>query len=149
MSSRAALRFWLPPALWTAVIFAASTDFFSSAHSAPWLASIIDAILGHPLPPSQFDVLHFVVRKAGHLTEYGILGALLFRAIRGERFERWSLRWGFSAVALATIVGAADEWHQAFVPSRTASPLDVLIDTIGATIAQILIRAAQVLFFIP
>lgn len=137
MPVRSVARFWIPPILWTAVIFAASTDSFSSANTGTWLADTIEAILHHPLPPSQFEAIHFILRKTGHLTEYGILGALLFRALRGER-TGWSGRWSLAAVVFAALVGASDEWHQSFVPSRTASPWDALIDTIGATIAQVL-----------
>ncbi len=32
---------------------------------------------------------------------------------------------------------ALDEFHQSFVPSRTASPWDALLDTTGAAAAQI------------
>ena len=78
-----------------------------------------------------------MVRKAGHVAEYGILAALLFRAFRGER-AGWSARWSLAAVVLAALIGASDEWHQSFVPSRTASAWDALIDTIGATVAQVL-----------
>jgi len=41
-------------------------------------------------------------------------------------------------VAISAAVAGLDEWHQLFVPSRTASPMDVLIDTIGAALAQVL-----------
>jgi VanZ family protein len=147
MSPRTAFRFWLPPFLWTALILSASSDAFSSAHTGPWLTTLINAIVGHQLPKSGFETLHFAIRKLAHLTEYGILGLLLFRAIRADRPVRWNLRWSLAAIAIAAVIGSLDEWHQFFVPSRTASPRDVLVDTVGATLAQILIRAAQVLFF--
>jgi VanZ family protein len=44
------------------------------------------------------------------------------------------------------VVASADEWHQTMIPSRTGTVSDVVLDTVGATVAQILIRAAQVLF---
>ncbi len=137
MSLRALVRYWLPPILWAAVIFAASSDLFSSGHTAPLLETIITAILGHPLQPAQFDAIHFVVRKGAHLAEYGILGALLFRALRGSR-AGWDARWSAAAVILAALFAATDEWHQMFVPSRTASAWDALVDTIGAALAQVL-----------
>jgi VanZ family protein len=119
------------------VIFAASSDLFSSGHSAPWLATLINVIVGHPLPPSQFDAIHFAVRKAAHFGEYGILGGLLLRAFRAGRTS-WNPRWAVGAIAVAAAIASLDEWHQMFVPSRTASPLDVLIDTAGAALAQVL-----------
>jgi VanZ family protein len=139
-------RYWLPPALWTCVILLASFDPFSASHTGPLLETIITAMVGHLLPPAQFDLVHFLVRKAAHLTEYGILGALLFRAIRGDRRE-WRPQWSAAAVLIAAVVASADEWHQTFIPSRTGAASDVVLDTVGAAVAQILIRAAQVLFF--
>ena len=35
-------------------------------------------------------------------------------------------------IAIATLYAASDEWHQSFVPSRSASIVDVLIDCVGA-----------------
>ena len=134
-----ALGYWLPAVLWAAVILAASNDFFSAMHSANWLGQIILRVVGHPLPPREFDTLHFLIRKAAHLTEYFILGALLFRAVRaGQR--GWRARWAVAAVALAASVAIADEWHQLFVASRTGSAWDALLDTVGATLAQALWR---------
>jgi len=71
---------------------------------------------------------------------------LLFRAVRRERVG-WNWRWAAAAIAIAACVAASDEWHQSFVPSRTASVVDVGIDTAGATVAQVVIRAAQMVFF--
>lgn len=140
------MRYWLPPALWTAVILLASSDLFSAAHTGSILEDVITAVLGHPLSRERFDLLHLLIRKSAHVTEYGILGALLFRAIRNER-TGWRGRWAILAVAITMAIASVDEWHQTFVPSRTASPVDVAIDTAGAAAAQILIRAAQMLFF--
>jgi VanZ family protein len=137
MPPRSWLRFWLPPLLWIAVIFTASSASFSSANTAPWLGRLVQSIFGHPISASTFDTLHYLIRKAGHLTEYGILGALLFRAIRAGR-TGWDWRWMLAAVAIAAIVGGLDEWHQAFVPGRTSTPWDTLIDTVGAVLAQVL-----------
>ena len=125
MPSRTTLRLWLPPLLWTAVIFAASSASFSSGNTAPLLAKLINAI--HPVSPETLAVLNFLLRKAAHLTEYGILGGLVFRAIRAER-PSWEVRWAVAAIVIAAAVASLDEWHQAFVPSRTAAPQDVLVD---------------------
>jgi VanZ family protein len=139
-------RYWLPPALWTGVILLASTDFFSATNSGEWLQTLIPTILGRALSPAQFEVIHFFIRKTAHLIEYAILGALLFRAVRDER-RGWSVRWSAVAVLVAAVVASTDEWHQTLIPSRTGAASDVLIDVAGATVAQILIRVAQVLFF--
>lgn len=128
------------------MILLASNDAFSAANSGPWLQTLVTTILGHALPEHQFNLLHFVLRKASHLTEYAILGALLFRALRADE-QGWNARWSAASVAIAAAVASVDELHQAFVPSRTGVVSDVILDTAGATLAQILIRVAQVLFF--
>ena len=117
------------------MIFAASSASFSSGNTAPLLAKLINAI--HPVSPETLAVLNFLIRKAAHLTEYGILGGLVFRAIRAER-PSWEVRWAVAAIVIAAAVASLDEWHQAFVPSRTAAPQDVLVDTLGATLVQVL-----------
>ncbi len=137
--SRTFFRYWLPLVIWIAVIFAASTDLFSAQHTGSVIESILAAIFGHALPQKQFDPLHFVIRKLAHITEYAILGALAFRALRGDE-GGWRPRWAIAAIAIALVVAASDEFHQSFVPSRGPSPVDVGIDTVGAAMAQVVIR---------
>jgi len=145
---RRTLTYWLPPILWAAVILSASTDAFSSPNTGSVLERIASWLIGHPLAPATLDTLNLIVRKCAHLTEYGILGALAFRAIRGERTS-WQLRWSVTAVLIAAGVASADEIHQTFTMMRTGTWHDVVLDTAGATLAQLLIRAAQVLLFRP
>jgi VanZ family protein len=140
------ITYWLPPMLWTAIILMASTDLFSSAHTGSVLEHILVRLLGHPIAPATLNTMNFLMRKSAHLMEYGILGALAFRALRGDR-KSWSARWAIGAIVLATCIASIDEIHQTFVPSRTGTWHDVVLDAAGATVAQILIRAAQVLLF--
>jgi len=136
---------WLPPIVWAACVLSFSSDALSAAHTGVWLARVVAEVIGHPLPPREFNLLHFLLRKAAHLTEYGILGALLFRALRaGAPGWRWG--WAAAAVVLAGCVAAADEWHQFFIPYRTGSPWDVLLDVTGAALAQFLARLRVNLF---
>jgi VanZ family protein len=65
-----------------------------------------------------------VLRKLAHAGEYAILGALLLRAL--ERV------WG--AFLLGAAYAVTDEVHQAFVPGRQGSPLDVAIDAAGVAV---------------
>jgi VanZ family protein len=142
------LTYWLPPILWAAVILSASTDLFSSPNTGGVLERIVVWIVGHPIAPATLDVLNLIMRKCAHLAEYGILGALMFRAVRGARTS-WSLRWAIVALLLTAGVASIDEIHQTFTLLRTGTWQDVLLDTAGATLAQLLIRAAQVLLFRP
>jgi VanZ family protein len=136
--TRTFLRYWLPLIGWVAVVLTASTDVFSAQHTGSVIESIISAIVGHPLPAELFEPLHLAIRKLAHLTEYAILGALAFRALRRDQ-QGWDRRWAIAAITIAIVVAASDEYHQSFVPSRTSSPADVALDTAGAAIAQLVI----------
>ncbi len=48
--------------------------------------------------------------------------------------------WFLSALLLVAVFALVDEYHQSFVPSRTASVYDSLIDTSGGLAALILMR---------
>ena len=79
--------------------------------------------------------IQFALRKLGHLTEYAVLAMLLWRALRGG--IRWHTKMSIlfvAAGAVCALFAATDEFHQSFVPSRTASPVDVMIDICGAVI---------------
>jgi VanZ family protein len=127
------LMAWLPALCWAAVIFSLSTDAFSADHTGRILRPILFGLIPH-LTEQGFVTIHFFVRKAAHFTEYFIFGLLLYRGIRGgQRGWRWS--WALTALFIAAGYSALDEIHQAFVASRTASPYDSLLDSVGAAFA--------------
>jgi len=116
------LKRWLPVVAWSAVILIASSDYFSAAHTG----SFLRGLFGGDVPP----LLHYALRKLGHLLGYGILGALALRAARVD-LQRPVL----AAFAIVVLVAAIDEAHQATVPSRGGTGWDVLLDVVGAAIA--------------
>ena len=79
--------------------------------------------------------MHFFIRKSAHVTEYFIFSLLLMRGVRGKITVETSL--GDLGAVIAAGYSALDEFHQSFVPSRTASPWDSLLDTTAAAVAQI------------
>jgi hypothetical protein len=90
-----------------------------------------------------FGGLNYYVRKGSHMTEFAILFGLAywFEAaciIRGgaalEKLKPLSLKL-FLPFLFVFLYAASDEWHQSFVPGRTALFSDVLIDCAGAAIA--------------
>jgi len=127
---------WGPVAAWAAVIFLASTSWFSGPHTdsllRPFLVRLFPAASAHTI-----DEIHAAIRKAAHFTEYAVFGWLIARALRDAR--GWQLHHALLAVALAGTYAVSDELHQRFVPGRTAAFGDVLIDTLGAATAQVLI----------
>jgi VanZ family protein len=132
------LKAWLPVILWMALMFFGSTDLMSAEHTSRFITPFL-RWLDPEISPDAINHVHALVRKAAHVTEYAILTGLLFRALRGliDRF------WWRAGVAFlpAMIFAAADEYHQSFVPSRTGSPIDVLIDYCGAIVGILICRA--------
>lgn len=129
---------WLPLALWTAIILRASGSTFSGTHTGSLIERIF-AVAGVHLSITADEILNTIVRKLAHLTEYAILGALAFRAVRSNR-AGWLLAWSVAAVAIAIAVASTDEYLQSFSPARTSRVSDIVLDATGATIAQLVIR---------
>jgi len=140
--SRQILIAWLPTALWLAMIGTFSTDLFSSAHTGALLMKIIRAVYG-PISHHAFILIHAYVRKAAHFTVYGMLSCFAFYSWRASWAGRlrWTFKWSGLALALTFLAACLDEFHQSFVPSRTASPQDVLLDMMGAMFAQIVVAS--------
>lgn len=121
----------MPVIVWMVVIFTASTDLMSAEHTSRFIAPFL-RWLAPGISAGAILAVQFFVRKLAHLTEYAILGALLWRALR-ESFATLTNRAVVGgAFLIAAIFAVSDEFHQSFVASRTASPPDVLIDACGA-----------------
>ncbi len=112
-------------------MFFGSTDLMSAEHTSRFLVPFL-RWLNPDISPEAIARAHLLLRKAAHVTEYAILTGLLFhswrRSIGGFR------RRVAPALVPAMIFAALDEFHQSFVPSRTSSPVDVLIDCAGAIV---------------
>jgi len=137
------LRWWWPAILWATLIFSFSTDAFSGENTSRVLIPFLHWLFPH----SRWETLaiaHLVIRKCAHLTEYCLFGILILRGIRAGR-PGWHWSWTFTALAAAAGWAGLDELHQAFVPSRGPSFIDVMIDTCGAIVGQLAYAAAVLL----
>ena len=120
---------WVPVVFWAGLIFYFSTEQFSSPQTSGLLESVLDWLFPG-ISAARVDWAHLALRKLGHLTEYFVFSVLLLRALRHNhggltvRHVAWS-------VMFVLLYAVSDEFHQAFVPSRTASINDVLIDVLG------------------
>jgi VanZ family protein len=117
MSLQRGLGLWLPPVALMALIF------FLSAQPS------LDSGLG---------TIDEIGRKVVHFAEYALLCFLLWRALRTLMDPR---RAALMAFAIASAFAATDEWHQTFVEGRSGTVTDWLIDTAGAGLAALRIRA--------
>jgi VanZ family protein len=129
------LRYWWPALLWAVVISLFSTGLFKSDNTGHVIIPILRFFLPHA-SAETLDFLHHIIRKCAHLTEYFILSMLILRGIRAGEKGLY-LRWALVTVLIVAGYAALDEYHQSFVPGRTAAVRDVLIDTTGGIAAQI------------
>jgi VanZ family protein len=128
--------YWLPVILWMGFIFWMSTDTFSSENTSSMLGKILPFLVPE-ISPQAAELIHEFIRKTAHVTEYFILGLLLFRAFRGDSSASGTCRWPFLAFIVVVLFAVTDELHQSFVPTRGASYVDVGIDTAGGLLAQL------------
>jgi VanZ family protein len=142
-SVRDIMRYWLPAVFWMGVISLMSTAIFSEQQTSRIIGPFLAFFVPH-ITPEKAAMIHGVIRKGAHLTEYFILSILLFRALRGDSPKRWQLRWAVCAVVMSCSYAATDEFHQSFVATRTASVVDVGIDTAGAAFAQLVMKCKAV-----
>ena len=119
-----------PLVAWLVIIYLASTDTFSSKHTALILEPIL-RWFDPGISRARIASIHFAVRKAGHFCEYGILAMFAARAFRWTRGLGFYKHWALWAIALVAIYSLTDEFHQSFVSTRTASIYDSMIDTAG------------------
>ena len=128
---------WLPAIAWACLISVLSTDLFSSGHTSAFIIPILRWLFPHA-NSETLELMHAFIRKTAHVTEYFILSIFLVRGLRGNN-RGWTLRWAIWAVVIAAGYASLDEFHQSFVASRTASPWDALLDTTGASVAQVVL----------
>ena len=121
---------WLPVLLWACVISFFSTDHFSASQSSRILGPLLHWLFPD-ISPEHAASIHFIVRKLGHWVEYFILAVLLYRALYAESGGRSSVRPAVLTVVSTVVWAVTDEFHQSWVPSRTASIVDVMIDGFG------------------
>lgn len=119
------LWYWGPVVIWMLVIF------LGSSHP-----NVV--VSGNP---SQDNL----IKNLAHVTEYALLGFLLFRALfkQNRNSFAWRCTWLWPLVG-AIFYGVSDEVHQMFVPTRTAYIGDVFLDAIGAGLGVLFARIVYI-----
>ncbi len=114
------LRYWLPTLFVAAVIFYLSN------------------FPGDTFPDFQIPMEDKMV----HVVLYAALGFVICRALTAPFRNSPSFirtRWAmWTTVLLCFAYGLSDEFHQTFVPDRTAEFLDLVADLIGGTLGGFL-----------
>ena len=148
-SSPGGLKFWIyawwPVVVGVAVIVIESTPDLGADHTTRPLRWLYQEIFG-PASDARWAIVHHYIRKSGHFLGYGMLGLAWLRA--------WWLtlpRSEFLMDTLLALLGtamtaSADEFHQSFLPNRTGTPWDVLLDCSGALVMQLLVYVGMRVF---
>jgi VanZ family protein len=143
------LKFWVhawwPVVVGILIVAAESTRFFGSDHTTGPLRAIWQALFG-PVSDARWEYIHHLIRKSGHFIGYGSIGIAWLRA-----FWMTLPRSRFSSDAALALLGTAaiaicDEWDQAYLPNRTSSPWDVLLDCCGAVTMLLIVYLCARLF---
>jgi VanZ family protein len=122
-----------------AFISFASTGNFSAGNTSRIIGPLVLWLFPDTSPETLLTI-HAITRKIAHLTEYALLGILAARAFRGSSREGLRERWFLASLVLVIVYALLDEYHQAFVPSRTGTIYDSLIDIAGGFAALLIVR---------
>jgi len=120
------------------LIYHLSTAGFGSSFTEWFLSQILSLFQIH-VSPGTLDFLNFVVRKLAHFTEYAIFAQLLYVSLLGVVELEWQPRTALWSAVIAGAYSLTDEFHQLFVPNRTASLVDCAIDTTGAILGLLVV----------
>jgi VanZ family protein len=136
-SSRRGVKFWisawLPVAIGVALIMLESTEYFGANHTSGPLRWLFQLLFGS-VGDARWDSIHHYIRKSGHFLGYGAIGLAWLRAWR-MTFPDFRFVANAALALLGTgLLASWDEWHQSFLPNRTSSPWDVLLDCLGALV---------------
>ncbi len=114
--------------LWMGVIFLLSHQNGRDSSETSGILLELLKLFGIGPGSSVQGVLSYLVRKAGHFTEYLIL-AILF--LRSQKERESSGKSALFALLFVFLYACSDEFHQAFMRGRGPAFTDVLIDTTG------------------
>jgi VanZ family protein len=118
-------RNWLPLLVWVVITHLFSTDSFSANESSRIIVPVL-RFLFPDMSMAGIEILHAVIRKAGHVSEYFIMGLLAYRVFRR----------GSATVAFVLVAAVLNEAHQLLLTTeRTGSVVDVGYDVVGGILA--------------
>lgn len=90
--------------------------------------TLLSSMPRHPVPGQSLIGYGL---NLGHIPLFAGLTILLIKAIAPKRRQFLAARTCAGAAVLLVLFAAVDEWHQAFVPGRSASVVDLLLDAMG------------------
>lgn len=118
-----------------------------SANSSDRLIAFLAGIFARGSDTDVYIIKYtYIFRKMAHFTEFAILSSEIFSAVQLLPKKQIKLLWSFlPAVLMSALYACADEYHQLFIPGRSSSPKDILIDTAGAVFGAL---ATALIFYL-
>ena len=143
LSRSTLISYWGPAIFMLACIGLESTDLMSASKTGGMLFVLLKRFFPLHSPTELWEV-NLIIRKCGHVIGYGLLCAAFYRGFRGTLqlstvISSWKRTFALYSIGATFLVASADEVHQMFIPSRTGTWWDVLLDTSAATVAQVLL----------
>lgn len=132
------IRAWLPVVIGICMVSVETTEYLGSDYTAGPLRHAFEYLFGQ-LPTEDWTVIHHYMRKSGHFLGYGFIGLAWLRAWWMTLPQSRFLHDALLALAGTATVASLDEWHQSYLPNRTGTSLDVLLDCCGAITLQLLV----------
>jgi VanZ family protein len=131
---RGRLRRYGPVVAWACFILYASSSSFSASNTSRIIRPLL-LWLFPEISEAALATVHFLVRKAAHFAEYALLGLLAARAFGTSSRAPLARRWWLASFALVASLALTDEYRQSFVPTRTGTVYDSLLDMAGGATA--------------
>ena len=103
------IKRWLPAAIVSALIFVFSSQSGASV--------------------SKIGLVDEIAHRLAHLAIYFVLCITFYRATKNV----------FLAFLLTLLYGISDEFHQFFVPTRSANATDIMVDGAAAALAGLIL----------
>ena len=120
--------------IWMSLIFMISHTPNDASYEAS--KEIVSSVVGNTATNTMVlngMTLNKLVRKLAHVVEYFVLSMLVINALKNYNLTNKQLY--MYSLTLCTLYACSDEIHQTFVSGRSGEVLDVLIDTIGGSLA--------------
>lgn len=131
MNSKKVLTYFLPWFLWLCLIFfLSSMPKDDSKQLSEWVLQLL-SFFSLDIETLREYGITLLIRKLAHMTEYFILALLTLRLF-SLKFTWNQLAW--ISLGFCFLYAASDEYHQTFVYGRVGTPVDVMIDTFGASL---------------
>jgi VanZ family protein len=127
---------WLPPLAWMCLILWLGSDTGSAERTGHLILPVLRVLLPFASAP-ELDAVHALLRKLGHVTEYGVLAVLWSRALVTHGMVARRAAW--SAWLVTGVWAVVDEITQTTIASRTGSALDVALDAASALVVALAI----------